>query len=150
MTRPHGNAVFISADNTVLHVGSVDRILSHLGVTAANANDLRARVPEIYDDGANLLTIVRSADDAVTLEREGEPEDADEQLLIDRIALALAFMQVQLHGNVDLQLRSFRFPSVQGSLPIVLAALAEAFSIPDNDNDPGGVSHDASTHPHFR
>lgn len=154
MAKPHGDVVFISPDNVVLHVGDVDRILPHLGIiTHDNLNLGGAVLPEMYDATGQRLEIVEPAEGKLELARIDARAEVNEQLLIDRITLALARMQVAVHKHPDKDMRSFRVPMIQGSLPVVLAGLAEAFGPLADDADPGdpdtgGSMHRASTHPH--
>jgi hypothetical protein len=147
LEKPFGNAVFISADNRVLHVGSVEHVLDHLEVKAPALRELRRQLPEIYDSSGHRLTIVEPERDRLELARIGDQDTIDEQLLIDRINLALARMQVDVHAND--KLREFRVPRIDGDLRTVLAGLAEAFSLGGRISGTVSKCHDASAHPHF-
>lgn len=149
-TRATGNVVVISADNTRLHVGPVDRILIHLGVDDDNLTLVTSSSTpyEMYDDSGSQLTINPTSNGA-TLFQSDTQTTIDEQLLLDRINLALAHMQVAVHTHVFPAMRSYRVPVVYGELPDVLAALAAAFALPAISVG-GAVSkcHDAGIHPH--
>lgn len=143
-----GNVVVISADNTRLHVGPVDRILTHLEINQSNLAEVATRFPEWYDTTGRKLT-VSATEGGVELMRAAAPPTIDEQLLLDRIRLALAHMQVAVHTHVFPAMRSYRVPVVYGELPDVLAALSATFALPATTVG-GAVSkcHDASAHPH--
>src|SRR5689334_13588293 len=148
MTEATGNVVLISTDNVRLHVGLVEEIPSHLGVKASDLDDLRPRLPEMYDDQGRPVQIVPAEGEAVKLTLVEGQKAIDTQLLRDRITLALALMQVNVHTNEREDLRSYRVPKVDGELRDVLAALASTrrLGLP---NDRRGNCHDSSPHPHL-
>ena len=147
-TRATGNVVAISADNTRLHVGSVDRILTHLEIDQNGLTLATSAVYEMYDGTGNELMLNPTSDGAALFQADAE-RTIDEQLLLDRINLALAYMQVAVHTHEFEDMRSYRVPVVYGELPDVLAALAATFALPGISAG-GAVSkcHDAGMHPH--
>jgi hypothetical protein len=122
MSGPTRYVLAISENDDRLHVGPLDDLLPHFGVTRANRHG-SAEGLEFYDDEGNPLTI--------TAEDTGQPQFTQlgtgavtEQLLVDRIAVVLARAQVLLDREDTPPIS--RFPLLQGDLRTVLAALADA------------------------
>jgi hypothetical protein len=150
MTDVTGNVVLISADNVRFHVGPADLIADHLEIDANNLADLQDRLPEMYDDRGRPVQFVPSDADTVKLALVDGQDAVDEQLLLDRMTLALALMQVKVHTHVREDLRSYRVPKVDGELQDVVAALAAVFALlGPSPRHFGGNCHDSSTHPHL-
>ena len=113
----------IGKDDDSLHVGTVQDLLSHLGVAAAQRHGGTDDV-EMFDDQGAVLEVGRDASGQRRLVPGAQPAVSG-QLLVDRIAVVLARAQVGLHRDPDPNGELTRFPVLQGDLRTVLAALAD-------------------------
>lgn len=141
-----GNVVLISTDHSFLHVGPPGNVPGHFGVTPTTIETIdQDSIPEMYDEQGNQLEI-DELDGQLRLIQTGEK--ADLQLLIDRIDLALATIQVALHARTD-GLQTFRMPRIHSTeLHVVLGGLTRAFNMDSGGGDVQGTSHDCTHHPH--
>lgn len=150
MTRATGNVVVISADNTVLHVGDAAHILSHLGVQSADLCSSEPKFPEIYSYKGLPLAVQDVGGSVELTVPETQARTVNEQQhLIDRIALALAMIQVEVNEDPNNDDPTFRVPVIVGSLEVVLAGLAVEFGNINDNSSNGGRLHRKSRHPHY-
>ena len=142
--------VLSAANIGFLHVGEAAKLSKHL--TDNDVQLVNGKQLEIFNaDGVPLGIEVAGEQREIT-----EPDEeaivqieVDTQLLLDRIALALAKIQVDVHEKArnDDKLKGYRVPFVRASLPATLAALAVEFGVPEGENEAGKL-HRASPHPH--
>jgi hypothetical protein len=165
MTKATGLAFCLSPKNPgFLHVGRADSLPGHLGVDGMNL--VEGKELEIYNaNGQQLAVDTASGERELAVPEqlgvvaEGPPRRVrtdggpmagsdDSQVLLDRITLALAMIQVDVNGRDEDDFKGYRVPIVQASLPVVLAALAEEFGEVSENDSGGGKLHRASPHPH--
>jgi hypothetical protein len=115
--------VVLNAADRALHVGARNDVTAHLEATPSNADTLNNDL-EIFDSAGRRLLLQAANGGVELVEDAGTP--ADPQLVADRTALALAFVQVVLTRNPTANVGP-RLPLVSAELSVMLAALAALF-----------------------
>lgn len=116
--------VVLDKRNRFLHVAGGDEYLVHAGVTKENADLSRVDKYEIYDSTGVLLMPDIAADGQPVLLPDPEGEPPNDVLLRDRIRAALMNIQVRIDRS---DAPDFRVPVLDASLPVMLAALVQAY-----------------------
>jgi hypothetical protein len=121
----HKDIVFVlDANDTFLHVGLRDQYLPHAGVTRLNPDISRVQAYEIYDSTGLRVKVDNPTGRQPELVADTTRVRDDNGLLCDRIRAALANIQVRIDRSSD---PDFRVPVIHGTLPVMLAALVEAY-----------------------
>ena len=128
--------VALTVDDTLLHIAPAAEVLAHLADEAGQPGALDPGTWQFFaKDGTPLHQVTDPVTEVVTLEPDAAaapPEELDRTLLLDRIDVFLARVQVELTrdllAGVDPVHR--RVPRFTGDLPDVVTGLAAVLTVP--------------------
>lgn len=134
--------VALTVDDRLLHIAPAAEVLTHLQQEAGPNVALDPSTWNFFrKDGIPLVLQTDSTTGGATLVEDTTkppPEDLDRQLVLDRIDLFLARVQVVLDRELKKGISSThtRVPRLTGDLPDVVTGLAAVMTVPQSTSQP--------------